>query len=178
MLKLKELTFDLMYRLFCGISLRFLKVGRMSLLFEKLRTNLLRKAGADIHITATVRANVFVANPLKLTIGKRSKIGEYSRLFNFDDLFIGDDVEIGTGFLVYTNEHIFEGNASLAKQGAKTAPAIISNDCYIGANVTVLGGVTIGTRCVIGACTLVNKDLEPGYLYAGVPARKVRKLNG
>ena len=53
---------------------------------------------------------------------------------------------------------------------------IIASDCYIGANVTILGGVTIGERCIVGSCSLVNKSLEGGYIYAGVPAKKIRKI--
>ena len=72
----------------------------------------------------------------------------------------------------------FEGNASLAMQGAKTASVIISNDCYLGLNITFLGGFTIDGQCIVGACKFVNKNLELGYFYARVSAQKIKNLNG
>ncbi len=170
--------FDILYRLSNGLSLRFLKIGKLSYLFENLRTLILRNAGANIKINAIVRSNVFIANPQNLHLGKSSKIGEFSKIYNFDNVFISDYVEIGNGFLAYTNKHIISGPGPLSKQGSKMAPVIIESDCYIGANVTVLGGVTIESRCVVGACSLVISNLKSGYLYAGVPAKRIKKING
>jgi len=176
--RIKQLFFDINYRLFKSFSLRFIKIGFVSSSFEKIRTQLLRQSGANIGEKSIVRASVFVANSSNLTIGKRSKIGEFSKLYNFNNVIIGNDVEIGTGCLIYTNEHIFDGTGALAKQGSSSAPVNIMDDCYLGANITILGGVTIGSRCIVGAASLVNKDLEGGYLYTGVPVKKIRKLNG
>lgn len=49
----------------------------------------------------------------------------------------------------------------------------IGNDVWIGANVSICQGVKIGDGAVIGACSLVNKDVEPYGIYAGVPAKKI-----
>lgn len=49
----------------------------------------------------------------------------------------------------------------------------IMDNVFIGANTTILYGVRIGENCIIGANTLVNKDLEPNGVYAGIPARKI-----
>ena len=49
----------------------------------------------------------------------------------------------------------------------------IDDNVFVGANTTILADVHIGSRVIIGAGTLVNKDLEGGYVYAGVPARMI-----
>lgn len=49
----------------------------------------------------------------------------------------------------------------------------IGNDVWIGANVSICQGVKIGDGAVVGACSLVNKDVEPYAIYAGVPAKKI-----
>ena len=49
----------------------------------------------------------------------------------------------------------------------------IDDNVFVGANSTILANVRIGSNVVIGAGSLVNKDLEGGYVYAGVPARKI-----
>ena len=51
----------------------------------------------------------------------------------------------------------------------------IGNDVWIGANVSICQGVTIGDGAVIGACSLVNKDVEPYAVYAGIPAKKIKQ---
>ncbi len=49
----------------------------------------------------------------------------------------------------------------------------IDDNVFIGANTTILADVYVGSNVIIGAGTLVNKDLEGGFVYAGVPARKI-----
>lgn len=49
----------------------------------------------------------------------------------------------------------------------------IDDNVFVGANTTILANVYIGSNVIIGAGTLVNKDLEGGYVYAGVPAKKI-----
>ena len=53
---------------------------------------------------------------------------------------------------------------------------MIGSDVWIGARVTVLMGAKINNRVVVGAGSLVNKDLESGYIYAGIPAKKIKKI--
>ena len=61
-------------------------------------------------------------------------------------------------------------------QDAPSKPIEIGEDVWMGANVTVLKGVTIGDRAIIGAMSLVNKDVEADTIVAGVPARMIKKL--
>lgn len=56
-------------------------------------------------------------------------------------------------------------------------PIRILNDVWLGSHVTVLGGVTIGEMCVVGAGSVVTKDLDDYSVYAGIPARKLRSLD-
>ncbi len=52
----------------------------------------------------------------------------------------------------------------------------IKKGAWLGANVTVLPGVTIGENSVVAAGALVNKDVEPNSVYAGIPAKKIKEL--
>lgn len=58
----------------------------------------------------------------------------------------------------------------------KKAPIAIGEDTWIGAGVTILPGITIGKRCVIGACSLVTHDIPDDYLAYGAPCKLVRKI--
>jgi acetyltransferase-like isoleucine patch superfamily enzyme len=58
----------------------------------------------------------------------------------------------------------------------KSADIIVGDEVWIGANVTILPGVTVGRCSVIGAGSVVMEDVEPYSVYAGIPARKIRDL--
>lgn len=59
---------------------------------------------------------------------------------------------------------------------AQTAPIILERNVWISANTTVLKGVTIGENTVVGAMSLVNKDLPSNTICAGIPAKKIKDL--
>ena len=56
-------------------------------------------------------------------------------------------------------------------------PITIGEDCWFGGNVTVLPGVTIGKAAIMGAGCVVTKNVEPGSVVAGNPARVIKKVN-
>jgi len=55
-------------------------------------------------------------------------------------------------------------------------PIRIEDGCWIGANVIVMPGITIGKGCIIGTGSLVTKDCPPNGLYVGVPAKRIKDL--
>lgn len=55
-------------------------------------------------------------------------------------------------------------------------PVHIGSDCWFGASVTVCPGVTIGDNCVIGAGSVVTRDIPPNSFAAGVPCRVIREI--
>ncbi|WP_429140932.1 acyltransferase [Aeromonas veronii] len=56
-------------------------------------------------------------------------------------------------------------------------PIIIGNNVYIGTGVTILPGVSIGDNVIVGAASVVTKDLEPNSVYAGIPAKKIKNID-
>src|SRR4029077_1430201 len=74
----------------------------------------------------------------------------------------------GTDGIPYPQEARFGSNRS-------RGDIAIGNDVWIGYNVRLFKGVTIGNGAVIGACSLVNKSVEPYTIIAGIPARPIRK---
>jgi acetyltransferase-like isoleucine patch superfamily enzyme len=90
---------------------------------------------------------------------------------------IGDHVEIGPNVNIITGEHFTEIDARRANRGKEfTGEVIMGNDCWIGANVTILAGVTIGEGCTVGAGSVVNKDISPFSVAVGVPARVIKHV--
>ena len=88
---------------------------------------------------------------------------------------IGDDVQIGPNVQLLTPTHPLDAAERRAKfEGAK--PIVIGNNVWLGGGVIVLPGVTIGADAVVGAGSVVTRDLPPGVLAVGNPARVIRQL--
>ena len=89
---------------------------------------------------------------------------------------IGDRVSIAPNVTFVThsdpNESILRKNESLIKVGAIT----IHDDSWLGAQVTILPGVSIGARSIVAAGSVVTKDVAPDIVVAGVPARYLKSL--
>lgn len=84
---------------------------------------------------------------------------------------VGDNSALAYGVSIITSaDPNGEFNALSRLYPAKTAPVIIGKDCWIGANSTILPGVTIGDYSVVAAGSVVTKDVPSGSLVAGVPA--------
>lgn len=88
---------------------------------------------------------------------------------------IGSDVMIGPGCIIHSANHRFERvDTPIRLQGYTKASVKIEDDCWLGAHVIVLPGVTIGRGSVIGAGSVVTKDIPPYSVVAGNPARVIR----
>lgn len=88
---------------------------------------------------------------------------------------IGDDVRIATGVVLVGENHVFDDlDRPIREQGLTTEGIAIEDDVWIGANVTVVDGVTIGAHSVVGAGAVVTRDVPPWSVVGGVPARIIR----
>lgn len=92
-------------------------------------------------------------------------------------LVIGDNCSISAGVHVYTHDTVLwavSGGAQPARKGA----VMIGDCCYLGAQSVVVAGVRIGTRAVVAANSLVNRDVADGVIVGGVPARRLGAVVG
>ena len=105
-------------------------------------------------------------------IGKHVGIGEYAHLGGAGGLMIGDDCIIGPYFSCHPENHNFYNEEELIRhQGVRRKGIYIGKNCWIGAKVTILDGVTIGNNCVIAAGSVVTKDIPANAVVTGVPAK-------
>lgn len=90
---------------------------------------------------------------------------------------LGDNVYITAGVQFLTHDG---GTLILRKEHPDlewTAPIVVGDDVYIGIRSIILPGVTIGNRCVIGAGSVVARDIPDNTVAAGVPARPIRSID-
>ena len=96
-------------------------------------------------------------------------------------VFIGNNVSIAANLTLVSesspnNSKLLSNNPYISENLYKIGKIHIEDDVWIGANVTILPGVRIGRGSIIGACSLVNKDIPAGTVSFGIPAVVRRKL--
>jgi maltose O-acetyltransferase len=88
---------------------------------------------------------------------------------------IGEDVQIGPNVQLLTPTHPVEPEPRRAKWEA-AEPITIADNAWLGGGAIVLPGVTIGENTVVGAGAVVSRDLPPGVVAVGNPARIIRSV--
>lgn len=96
-------------------------------------------------------------------------------------IIIGNHVKIGGNVCIYdTDFHSLNPKERAIpkndKSETKSKKVILENNLFIGAHSTILKGVTIGKNSIIGACSLVSKDVPANAIWEGNPAKFIRKL--
>lgn len=120
-----------------------------------------------------------VSNNASLSIGNWSGISN-STIFCKEKIVIGNHVNIGVNCIIYdTDMHSinYEGRIHITEEYIETKPVVISDGAWICGHCIILKGVTIGERSVIGAGFVVTHDVPNDELWAGNPAKFIKKLN-
>lgn len=127
-------------------------------------------------------SNVFIQSPFFCDYGYNIKLGK-NVYFNFNcvildvmPITIGSNVLIGPSVQIYTASHPLDADARrTALESAKSIE--IGDDVWIGGGSIICPGVKIGARSVIGAGSIVTKDIPEDTLAAGNPCRVIRQIN-
>ena len=112
----------------------------------------------------------------EVSIGQRSTLGEYCVVFAHGGVQIGAHVGIGPQTTIAASQHITESpDIPMRYQGETAAGVLVEDDVWIGSGVQVLDGVTIGYGSVIGAGSVVTRQMPPRFICHGVPCRPIRR---
>ena len=149
------------------------------------------KREALLHkIIGNMGKDVRIQGPIAFHYGRHTQIGDhFFANFNLtiqDDapVRIGNHCNFGPNVTIVTPIHPMVPSERRAVRMANgevkvmcyAKPVFIGNDCWFGASVTVCPGVTIGDGCVIGAGSVVTRDIPPNSFAAGVPCRVIREI--
>ncbi|GAB3637398.1 hypothetical protein GCM10027422_29880 [Hymenobacter arcticus] len=165
----------------------------------KLRNRFLIAATPNVSATISELAKIYdsvkLINPSNIFIDDYTELKDYVIIQSFGKVTIGKYCQLNPFVVIYAGEVIIGDNVMIAphcmlssgnhdyKQLEKPmrfagdftkGPIVIENDVWIGANVTITDGVTIGEGAVIAANSCVTKDIPPFAIAAGVPARVIK----
>jgi hypothetical protein len=123
--------------------------------------------------STTVLPPLYIDYGKPVTIGKRCFIQQCCTFFGRGGIEIGNDVFIGPKCNLITINHDVNPDNRSATYGK---PIKIEDKVWLGINATVLPGVTLGYGCIVGANSVVTKDVPPMTIVAGNPARIIKKI--
>lgn len=116
-----------------------------------------------------------ITSPQSISLGDNTFIGKFVSLNGKGSLTIGSNVLIGSFTQILTTSHNYNSRErNINAQGYLYKPIIIEDDVWIGTHVTILPGVTIAKGAVIGANSLVTKNVKPYCVMGGVPAKYIK----
>jgi maltose O-acetyltransferase len=122
----------------------------------------------------TLQSRVRLTNPEKISIGSHCNFAQGVFITGGGGVRIGDWVGLGPDVKIWSVSHRFDDpDRPWLVQGWLKEPVVIEDDVWLGANVFVMPGVTIGKGAIISACTVVNKSVPEFALVAGNPGRVV-----
>ena len=134
------------------------------------------------NLLAEIGENCYIEPPLHANWGKYTHFGNnvYANfnltLVDDTDIFVGDNVMFGPNVIIATAGHPVD--PPLREKVAQfNIPVRIGKNVWIGAGAIVLPGVTIGDHSVIGAGSVVTKDIPPNVVAVGNPCRVLREIN-
>lgn len=134
---------------------------------------LYRRSGMDVQ-TGNIFEGCTIAGT-NLSIGAATFINRRCFLEAVGPLRIGSRCQIAMEVMLLTTTHPLGRDGSVLPRSF-ALPTTVGDGCWLGARALVLPGVTIGAGCVIAAGAVVADDCDPGGLYGGIPARRIRSL--
>ena len=137
--------------------------------------------GKLVQLTATDSFGDQRFNP-SIEIGDNCSIGDFSHVTAINEIRLGNNVRMGKNILITDNSH---GTSDLAmldmapnhRPLVSKGPVIIEDNVWIGAKSCIMPGVHIGRGAIIGAGSVVTKDIPQAALVAGAPAKVIKIMN-
>lgn len=163
-----------LYKLKMGFKCFYLNsIASSPIWSTRMRRLLLRLYG---HKVSDMKSKCFIGEGSGHIIMGNGSFCNVKCLFDCaNDIIIGNNCRIAYGVTFVNSTHVV-GTPKQRAGGGKNASIIVEDGVWIGANSTIMPGVTIAKGCIIAAGAIVNKSTEVNGLYGGVPAIRIKDL--
>ena len=151
--------------------------GKHSLIRRRTRIDVLPTRYFHLGDDSTIEDFATINNGVgDVVIGNRTRIGMGNTLIG--PVTVGNDVRFAQNITMSGLNHTYEDiTRPISEQGVSTAPIVIEDEVWIGANVFVAAGVTIGRHSIVGGGSVVTKDVPAYSIVAGNPAKIIKQYN-
>jgi maltose O-acetyltransferase len=154
----------------------FLKI-MPNMAFFKINRYILSLMGHEVAFSARVWSSIDILGTVKLRIGKDTFIGHRFTVSGDNcNVEIGDYCDISSNVSFVNGSHLIDLNGPRIAGEGFSLDIKVGNRVWIGYGSIVLGGIDIGDNVIIGAGSLVNKNIPSNTIYAGIPAKIIRDL--
>lgn len=141
----------------------------------KKQIEIIRNIIGEIKGKFVITAPFYCDYGINITIGNNFYTNHNCTILDGAKVIFGDNVFIGPNCVFSTAGHPID--SVQRSEGLEIAfPITVGSDVWIGANVSVLPGVSIGNNTIIGAGSVVNKNIPDGVIAAGIPCKVIRKI--
>lgn len=138
---------------------------------EDILRKIVKSIGNNVHFEPNFRCEF----GFNITIGNDFYANYDCILLDGNLITIGNNVLFGPRVGIYTANHAIDPAERIAG-GCYSRPVVMGNNVWVGANVDIMGGVTIGNNSIIGAGSVVTKDIPDNVIAAGVPCKVIREI--
>ncbi|MEO6981442.1 MAG: acyltransferase [Mucilaginibacter sp.] len=147
-------------------------------LFNVFKANFLRLLGSKIGRRITFYPGIKISPGNHLKLGDQVDLAWGVLITTAGGVEIGDRTLVGYNTMIFSANHVVPpGIEKIFYAGHAKKKVSIANDVWIGAGCIILPGVTVGEGAIIGAGSVVTKDVKPYTLVGGVPARLIKNRN-
>jgi maltose O-acetyltransferase len=162
-----------LWKIFASIAelwseLRIIKLASNGIRFQRWRMRL-----GHIGAQTKIYPNVVIHRPEAVHIGFNVSVAEFVHIWGGGGVRIGDSTMIASHVIITSQSHATDLRH---RRDAVNAPVTIGNSVWIGAGSIILPGVNVGDGAVIAAGALINHDVAPFAIVAGVPAKQLGKV--
>lgn len=166
---------NLWYRIYGKIKF----IGRN--IYVGIGCKIINNGMIELNENVKLRGNAFISTNKNsiIKVGKNTDIGINSRICAANKIIIGDNVLFGPNVYIADQDHKYKDvKKPIMEQGAyKTKGIIIGEGTWIGINVVIIGEVTIGKNCVVGANSVLTKSIPDYSVAVGAPAKIIKKYD-
>lgn len=141
---------------------------------EEVRTLFSELTGRQVDDGFRLIPPFYTTYGLEIRVGRRVFINQNCTFYDLAAITIGDDAMIGPNVSLITSGHPLP--PSERRGGIIAKPIVIGSNVWIAAGATIIGGVRVGENSVVGAGSVVTRDVPPNTLVAGNPARVIRSI--